>query len=44
VTPTTYIIDAQGVIRERLVGMQQLAKLKASIDKILASETKQDVQ
>jgi len=44
VTPTTYIIDAQGVIRERLVGMQQLAKLKASIDKILASETKQETQ
>jgi hypothetical protein len=26
------------------VGMQQLAKLKASIDKILASETKQETQ
>jgi peroxiredoxin len=44
VTPTTYILDAQGVIRERLVGMQQLAKLNASIDKILASETKQETQ
>jgi peroxiredoxin len=44
VTPTTYIIDPKGVIRERLVGMQPLNKLTASIDKILASENKQDVQ
>ncbi|MFN5274446.1 MAG: peroxiredoxin family protein [Planctomycetota bacterium] len=42
VMPTTYIIDAQGIIRERIVGMKGLSKYKAAIEKVLSVSGKKE--
>lgn len=38
--PITYVIDRQGIIRVRLVGMQGYTKLKSAIEQALLAEGK----